>query len=172
MKQIEALLFFNKMPEKIITLHNQDKHGAIAEFILYDLAHDKVFQLDKAAYLVDNPAFNCLKGVSGIARKEQGMKQFQDIWQEAESFNAFMKQSPFNQQVRGINTISVLADDQARQLDDIADELHLKNPVCVRWPMKYNNNGILLFEREEKLSPELQEHLADGLHVLGLCHIH
>ena len=54
----------SKLPRKMLSLKGQEN---VTEFVLHELCHKNCFNLDKAAYFVDNPDFDCLKGMAGFA---------------------------------------------------------------------------------------------------------
>ena len=64
-RQNRMLHHLAQLPRLMIDVHGRDN---ISEFILHELCSEPCFNLRKAAYLVDNPDFNCLRGVAGFAR--------------------------------------------------------------------------------------------------------
>ena len=56
-----------KIPKKLLSAQHVDN---VAEFVLHERSHENCFNLRRAAYFVDNPDFNCLKGIAGFCRKE------------------------------------------------------------------------------------------------------
>ena len=46
----------------------------MSEFVLHDICNPNCFNLQKAAFLVDNPDFDCLKGVAGFSADEAYQK--------------------------------------------------------------------------------------------------
>ncbi len=122
-------------------------------------------------YIVDNPDFDCLKGVAGFSSKElyRGNK---DIWDEPESFSDYMAQCSYNNQVRGLEKASCkrkgCSDEQTVQ--EIADNLGFTNPKWCAWDMKYDNHGLLLYEKVEDDSNDT-EYLSNGLCLVGFCPI-
>src|SRR5204862_3622782 len=84
-----------RLPRKMLLLHGLDN---VTEFVLYELASKYCFDLKKAAYFIDNPDFNCLKGVVGISNTE--LHDIENIWVNPDTFTKYMVESPFNQHVR------------------------------------------------------------------------
>ncbi len=179
MEQGELLVRYKKMvtrltnlPKRIISLHDDESFANIAEFVLYDLCHEDCFNLNKAAFLVDNPDFNCMQGVAGFSRHEP----FTDrelIWDKPDTFTSFMQQSPFNRRVRSFNASSTRRNgNQYNQVvHEVAQSLGLREPAFSVWDMKHANNGVLVYEcaDQEKL---FDEHLINSLHLLSFCPVH
>ena len=86
-----------QLPRKILLLPGTYN---VPEFVLHELCNEKCFNVHKAAYFVDNPDFDCLKGVAGINHEEGVIKD--DIWSDPDRFSEKMKASPFNQKVRSV----------------------------------------------------------------------
>lgn len=171
MKQTQILSHLNHLPRKMVTLHN---HQHLPEFILYDLCHESCFNFSKAAYLVDNPDFDCFKGVTGLNRQEPNFCQgICDVWQESDRYHSYMQQSPFNSQVRQIMLRSIARHNEPSHkiLDDVAHDLGFSHPEYFSWLMKHDNHGYLIVEQQEKLDPDLQECLENGVHLLSFCSI-
>src|SRR5438445_11567888 len=87
-----------RLPRKMLQLHGLDN---VTDFVLHELCSKDCFNMPKAAYFVDNPAFNCLKGVVGIAGTE--LQGVENIWANPDQFVQTVAQSPFNQKVRSFN---------------------------------------------------------------------
>lgn len=154
------------LPQKILSLHGTDN---VTEFVLHTLCNEECFNLSKAAYLIDNFDFNCLKGVAGFAKDEE-YGSAESVWDNPKNFTEHMGSCKFNQQVRGINRPSSKRNVAIeRTVEDIASHLEMDNPSYYTWTLKYDNHGILLFEHK---SPELQgldEEILRGLSLLGFC---
>ena len=61
------LIHLSTLPQKILSLHGR---ADLAEFVLRDLCHERCFNLKKAAFFIDNPDFNHLKGIAGFCHEE------------------------------------------------------------------------------------------------------
>lgn len=157
------------LPKKILAMHPKEN---ITEFVLYDLCHERCFDIAKAAYLVDNPDFDCCKGIAGFSRSH-GYAQQEDIWQDPQTFTLFMRSCPFNQQVRSFESQSIARNgmNEKEMLARIADELALSSPGYVFWNMKHDNHGMLIFENGNGQMDELEEHLSNSVHLFGFCPI-
>lgn len=170
-KEHEILTSLNDLPRKIVSLHGMDN---VPEFVLYDLCHESCFNLPQAAYLVDNPDFNCLKGVAGICKGENGFCQNLDIWKNPEEYSAYMQQSPFNNKVRQLTQCSIVGSSEAsdKALGAIAHQLGFSNPDCYSWLMKHDNHGYLIVEHNTVIDNALKEHLKNSAYFLSFCPIH
>lgn len=140
----------------------------LSEFVLHDLCSDSGFDIKKAAYLVHNPDFECVKGVAGFHQPESFA---QSSWQDHKGFTAHMKQAAFNQQVRAYNQENFPAKEVLDQnIEEVADYLNMSDPSYHVWNSKHNNQGVFIFEglAGEELS---QGHLRNFLHMLSFCPI-
>jgi len=151
-----------------VAAHDLDN---LAAFVLYDLAHPKCFNLRRVAFFVDNPDFNCLKGIVGIADDEHCYKD--DAWQTKEAFSKCIENSQFNTRVRAISQAS-LSKNKSLQEQEIAtlvkQQLLLHEPVWFVFKTKYGNNGILVAEQAEK-DIATAEHMPAGAALLAFCPI-
>lgn len=155
------------LPQRILSVHGLHN---VTEFVLHDLCIEPCFNLEKAAYLVDNPDFNCLKGIAGFAQKER-FDDYENIWDKQDQFASHMQSAPFNQKVRGVGKPSIRAvgtpDQEALQA--LAADLDITNPSYFTWDMKHGNRGILLFQRAEGDTEPIEDPLLRGLYLLGFC---
>ncbi len=120
--------------------------------------------MSKAAYFVDNPDFDCLRGVAGYSQEEHdahGRQEFPD----------HLSTCHFNKKVQ-----SMVHDSYKKRqrhdgdlLKEIAPELHMKNPRCYSWPLKHDNVGILIYEIVLPENDDLSDCIHNGLHLLGFC---
>ncbi len=163
----QMLTRLTELPVKILSRHDLEN---ITEFVLYELCGPNCFNLKKAAYFVDNPDFNCLKGVAGITNSDQFGNNY---WEQPEKFSHFMKESKFNQQVRNLTRPSAKHNKTAdtKLAQDLAAELSLKNPAFYSWNMKHGNHGLLLFEHSPETAHEIDDQVLQGLCLLGFCPI-
>jgi len=168
LKKHAILNHLTTLPQKVLSLHGVEH---VTEFVLHDLCNESCFNLQKAAYLVDNPDFDCLKGVAGFSAREAYDKDI--IWETPELFMAHMQKAPFNQKVRSIMQTSMV---KSRKSDEettalIGNYLGLAKPSFCSWPMKHDNQGILIYEVEIgcPVSPDI---LKNGACLLGFCPIY
>lgn len=140
---IERLL---ELPSKILTHH--DVHG-LEQIVLHDLSHGNNFGFSKATYLIDNPDFDCLKGVAGFCQDECCHHQ-EDVWTRPDSFMHDMHHATFHRDMN--NFLHHGLRDKEKHVhneDDVKElglKLGLKNPSCLIWNMRHGNHGILVFE--------------------------
>lgn len=169
-RQYNILSTLSKLPRKMLSLKGQEN---VTEFVLHELCHKNCFNLEKAAYLVDNPDFNCLKGMAGFCSIE-AYKPDEDIWNNPRSFSTHMQGALFNQKVRSFSHTSMRKDHKPDEaiVHLVARELHMENPGYYSWDMKHDNHGLLIYERQCKEGDACDvEAVLNGLSILGFCPI-
>jgi hypothetical protein len=142
----------------------------LSEFVLHDVCSTDLFALPKAAYLVNNPDFACLKGVSGYHHPESFAKGHS--WNNQKAFTSHMQNADFNKKVRSIQDRSLQLDGSGHQdkIYALADQLQINDPTYHVWPMKHDNSGILIFEKPQDFGQD-QEHLLKFLYMFSFCPI-
>ena len=154
-----------------LPLKMQTAHGTknVAELVLHDICCEDCFNLEKAAYLIDNPDFNCLKGIVGYSKDEKFSKD--NVWDNKEEFSSHMKRCEFNQQVRSILNSSPYCKGLSIEecLQKLAIDLRFKDPIYFTWPMKHDNHGILIVEHLEPQNSEVSKHISKGAGLLSFC---
>lgn len=167
----ETLIHLLSIPHKIVCHH--DVNG-LAQIVLHELGHNNSFGLDKAGYLINNPDFDCLRGIAGYSPDECRHHK-QDIWQSPHSFADDMKDAQYHQQLASFSHKSLPRNGEEDVIDQdvltkLASVLGFKNPSCCVWPMKHGNYGLLLFEVNNATR---HAHHRDLLHncaaLLSLC---
>ncbi|MBI2345107.1 hypothetical protein HYV10_03480 [Candidatus Dependentiae bacterium] len=141
----------------------------LSEFVLHDVCSEDLFRVVKAAYLVKNPDFACMKGVAGYSNQENFIQGH--TWQNQKDFTSHMRNSLFNQKVRQINETNIpskidLLD--KKRLHKLSDHLEIERPEFHLWKMKYDNQGILIFEKEDQ-NDLLFQHLPHFISMLSFC---
>ena len=167
LKNHDILNRLSCLPQKILSLSGSEN---ITEFVLHELCNSTCFNLQKAAYIVDNPDFDCLKGIAGFNINEE----FPDaIWQNADAFSKHMSESFFNQKVRTILRSSPLRSGQSSQqtTDIISDCLGFDKPLYCSWRMKHDNHGYLVYETESNDTPS-NDLVLNGACFLSFCPIY
>lgn len=161
----EVLLCVANLPEQLIKFHGQEN---MLEFMLHAMSQKSCFNFKKAAYFVDNPDFDHLKGVAGFHHPES---YEHNHWEDPKVFSEHMKQAPFNNQVREVVRASIKKNNHSEEqvVQELSKELAFNNAHYLMWPIKYNNHGILLFESPEDQDEEVKQHLESGLHLFGFC---
>ncbi len=164
-KKHEILERLSGLPQKLLRLHGNEN---VSEFVLHELCNADCFNIPKAAYVVDNPDFDCIKGVAGFCVAEACPAQ--QIWEHPEEFSQQMKKSPFNNKVREFMKPSMRrsskSDDYASKT--IADFVGIAQPGYCAWDMKHDNHGILVYETQLSC-PVAQDVLRNGACFLGFC---
>lgn len=164
---IRLLKKLSYLPNKIVSLHGTEN---ISEFLMHELCNEECFNFSKAAYLVDNPDFNTIKGVAGFDCQEIFL-EVENIWQEPERFSKHMKSVPFNQQVRMFEKDSFkkecVCDEDIIQA--VAQALNIENPDFHCWHLKHDNHGLMLFEHQHAEPFWDDEDLENAFALLSLC---
>jgi hypothetical protein len=160
-----------RLPRKMLLLHGLDN---VTEFVLHELASKHCFDLKKAAYFIDNPDFNCFKGLVGVSHAE--LHGVEDSWSNPVLFTQHMLNSPFNQHVRSFTYKSHKKNSEPYEkvAHLIANELGIDDYNFYSWDMKHDNHGFVICERNNILSSDkLHDDLVvDGLSLLSFCPVH
>lgn len=162
----------NSIPKQIIALHSSDSDNVPA-FVLHGLCCNDCFGLSKAAYFVDNPDFNFVKGIAGYSQDES-YSNGGTLWESPQSFTDFTKNSKFNSKVKSFDNNSVKRNNNSYDVivKQICEEIGFKNPDYCSWDMKHYNHGLLVYEKGNDTQSDLfDEHFADSLHLLSFCPI-
>lgn len=167
-RHLYMLKHLSELPRKILSMHGHDN---VTEFVLHDLCHPHCFNLKKAAYLVDNPDFDCLKGVAGFYDQEAFPQE--DIWNNPKDFSHHMQQSSFNQQVRGFEHASYKKNHALSHdtVSAIAHTLTFDKPHFFSWDMKHDNTGILIYQKIGEHDEHKEPDIINGLSLLSFCPI-
>lgn len=165
----ELLHQLSHLPKKILTLNGLEN---TPEFVLHELAHKNCFNLKRAAFLVDSPDFNSLKGVAGFSETEV-FSSPEHMWQSPHLFIDHMQHASFNQQVRSLQRASISQSTQAREkeLAAIAHQLGFTHPSFHSWHMKYDNYGFFIYEQNDTRPEGYEEHLTNSLYLFSFCPI-
>ncbi|AXK60138.1 hypothetical protein [Candidatus Chromulinivorax destructor] len=166
-KETKLLKHLGNLRKMIVNHHDLDN---LSEFVLHDLCGQSCFNLNKAAYFINNPDFRCLQGVSGY--HEQDVKNLAgNAWDNKKLFMAHMQNSPFNQKVRSNSTVNFEKGKASEKYmaDKLADELEINNPLYVTWDLKHANHGLLIYEAPEQEIIHVKDHLFDALYYLSFC---
>lgn len=162
------LQHIGNMSKRIVEHHHREN---LAEFLLYDVCSDQGFGIRKAAYLVNNPDFACLKGVAGHYNSEAFG---QSGWENPRNFTSHMQQATYNNHVRSYFKDSLILHDnlnvQSSDIQRLVDYLQIDDPAYHIWNTKHNNHGLFVFEKPENHAI-LQDHLLTFLHILSFSTI-
>lgn len=155
-----------KLPKKILQVHGAEN---VTEFVLHELCDEHCFNLTRAAYFVDNPDFDCMKGVAGFSRDQA--YSCKELWDKPVEFSKHMEDSQFNKLVRNMMRGSLKKNNE--QPDDIAQtiaqELGFTNHAFCSWNMKYDNAGFIVFEKADEEDTLINDHAEHGFSLLGFC---
>lgn len=164
-RKIMLLQKLSGLPRNIAQLSSN--HNLI-EFVLHELCHEDCFNLKKAAYLVDNEDFDCLHGVVGIDKNEPFSHT--NIWQAPDDFSTYMNGLLFNKKVKELKCKSdkCKSTNEFTLLRQLSDDLGMECPKYHIIPLKYENQGILLYEMANDNDIEENDFIT-GLSFLSLC---
>jgi hypothetical protein len=169
-RQHQLLYRLSKLPEKIVSAHEIDN---LAEFVLYELCHPECLNLGKAAFFVDNPDFDCLRGVVGIAPEDHGFDH-QNVWETHDLFTQSMRGSAFNAAVRSVACPSLAKSGMSldQEVARIVQMLPFQQHAWCSFNTKHGNRGILIFEQLPNDDAKLTEdYLVSGAALLAFCPI-
>lgn len=168
----QLLYRLSSLPKKIVDAHEIDN---LAEFVLYELCHPECLNFGKAAFFVDNPDFDCLRGIAGIATEDHvHALDSQDVWQIHDVFTDTMKKSSFNASVRAVSTPSLAKSGMPveQEVVRIMQMLTLQNPAWCSFNTKHGNRGILIFEQKpEDKEHVMEDQIVSGASLLAFCPI-
>jgi len=155
------------MPKKIMSLEGNEK---TPEFVLHELCNEDYFNLQKAAFFVDSPDFNYLKGIAGFNKAEAFPEN--DIWNDPYGFIDHMQKATFNQKVREFTRGSIKREQLSEQaLIKMAYDLGFHDPAFHTWEMKHDNHGYLIYESNGSAVSSAQDHLENSLYLFSFCPI-
>lgn len=164
-RQFEILNSLSWLPRKMLSLHGTEH---MTEFVLRELCNEHCFNFEKAAYLVDNPDFDCLKGVVGLSRKELASNA-----KNSEELSVNFQNSDFNKKVRNFARCSLKRDCESEKdiAELIAKNLDLRNFGYCSLGFKHDNHGLLVFEKACQEDQVNEDYLLNGLSLLSFCPI-
>lgn len=165
-RQNKILKCLSGLPRRMMQLQGTDN---VTEFVFHDLCNKDCFNFDRAAFFVDNPDFNCTKGIAGFNR-EQAFTQADNIWGVSQKFSEHMTSSPFHAKVRSLMFCSLKKSENEQELaHDLANDLGFSNYAFCSWNMRHDNHGLVVYERAEACDVATQECILDGLSMLSFC---
>lgn len=153
-------------------VHNHELEN-LSEFVLHELCSGPCFNINKAAYFINNPDFNALRGITGY-HKQEPQGHLHDTWNNQKQFVISMKNSAFNQKVRGSLQTSFEKGQKSEKymVQKLADQLEIKDPAYHVWNLKHANHGLLIYEPTVQDIRHAQEHLLDSLYYLSFCPVY
>ncbi len=164
----QILIKTTHLPKQLIKNYGRNNSS---EFILHSLSNQDCFNLQKAAYFIDNPDFNNLQGIAGF-HLEDSYKD--NHWDFPDLFSSHMEQMAFNKSVKNIIMPSINKNqkEQKEVVKELGFSLGIQDPHFISWPVKYDNYGLLIFELLDLEDIDsVREQLELGVHLLGFCSI-
>lgn len=167
LKKHEILYRLSSLPAHLLKLQGNEN---ISEFVLHELCDAGCFNITKAAYVVDNPDFDCIKGVAGFSLTEAFNAK--RIWDDPQLFSEHMRKSVFNMKVRDFIKPSMRKSAQSDEYTSklVAEFVGITKPAYCSWNMKHDNHGFLIYETQLSC-PIDNEMLRNGACFLGFCPI-
>jgi len=168
-KQVNLLKNLIQMPANLVKMHGSHN---LTEFVLHELATPDNFHFGKIGYFVDNPDFDCFKGVVGYDR-EQAYPHSHSIWDNSDAFTNHMQSASFNQKVRDYARPSIKRGSMCNQdiVDEIASTFSFNSPSYYCWQMRHDNHGMVMYEFVNGHDHWDQEDFSCAMHLLSLCPI-
>ena len=164
---VDALL---GLPHKIIK--NQHVDG-LAHLVMHEISKPERFGLQKSAFLVDNPDFDCLKGIAGYSHDSHA--HLDDVWQNPDSFLNMLGGATFNDHIKGFESQSLKKNNRDMNVPDVAGEISemigIRNPSVILWDMKHDNHGLFIFEPPKNACIWRHALLSNVVAFLSLCAI-
>ena len=166
LRQQQILKQLSRLPRKILHMQGADN---ITEFVMHELCNEVCFNLEKAAYFIDNPDFNCLKGIAGFSRSEAYSPV--NVWDDPHAFSMHMQSCAFNQQVRSFTRESFLKKGETEEqvAKNIAQTLGFNNFGHYAWTMKHDNHGLFVYQKARDEETYIDEYIPEALCLFGFC---
>ena len=167
-RHYQVVTRLSSLPRKMVQIHGKEN---LTEFVLHELCHEKCFNFNKAAYIINNPHFDCIKGVAGVSREHS--VDDHDIWQACDHFSSHMEKSDFNRRVRSLSGRSLKSDAELQKdiIAQFALDLGFKSHNFSTWDMKHDNQGFLVYESIHNDDEVIDQHLMNSLSLLSFCPI-
>jgi len=160
----------SELPSKILKHHETQN---LPQVLLTYLGHQDCFDLERAAYIVDNPDFDHMVGIAGFAQKDFEMKEVEELWGNPIALHDTFMNLNFNKRVKNYLQDSLnrrgLSVDNSKSLLRIGKELGLSNSQSLCWNLKHGNHGLFLFEPKKEMSTKEQHLLKTAAMMLGFC---
>lgn len=158
-----------ELPLKILSHHEVP---GLEQMVLHDLSHENNFGFTKATYLIDNPEFDCLKGVAGFCNEECCYHKH-DLWRDPYSFAGDMQHAAFHKDMNNFLRNGLRNKEKHVHCEDDVRELGLllgmKQPSFFVWDMRHGNHGILIFEDGNHNLERRKSWLKNAAALLSLC---
>jgi len=169
-RELELLQHLTHLRKMIVHHHDLEN---ISDFVLHDLCSGPCFDVNKAAYFINNPDFRMLRGITGYNKEEEHVR-LHDRWNNQKEFIASIKNSNFNNLVRSKSHdhFEKSTPSQEYAVQKLADDLEIKNPAYHVWNLKHANQGLLIYEAKDDDAHHAQSHVRDALYYLSFCPVY
>ena len=164
----EAILrFFTHLPKQILKLHEIEN---VTEYVLHSLCEEGCLNFTKAAYFIDNPDFNFMKGIAGFDKADE-IYTCESAIAEDGSIITERSNCDYSQKVREITISSPKRNGESpeKAIERLVETLEMSNPLCHSWNIKHDNYGILIYECADETEKKFHEEFLHGLSILGFC---
>ena len=141
------------------TLLKNIHHKALPELLLKKMCQKNFFDLKQAVYCLDNPEFDCFKGIAGYNRAEPAdLEQFDqsESWDLEETHPIIVElvEHSFNQAIKNLRTNSFYKNYSEQRLEKLYEfgksVLQMEQPEIISWESKHGNHGIFFYEPSDK----------------------
>ncbi len=168
-QRYELLNRLSNLPKKILALHD---HDHVVDYLLYELCSHNYFDLKKAAFFVDNPDFDCCKGIAGFSKQDYP-QIVENLWEErGGGLNPVVGEigrSTFNKKVRSTSYASVIKNNRDAVIGALSKQLEIRDPSFLTFPVRHQNHGVFIYETEPLGVKETHEFMDQGVSLLGFC---
>ncbi len=165
-RQIAVVQRLTRIPRQLLYTGEYENP---AELVLGELCHIDCFNVSRAAYFVDNPDFDCARGIAGYDSSDHD-GVLENCWIEKDAFGARMQCSSFHTHVRSLLPASIhRTSDRAYALAELAQVLDIRVPAVTFFDMPYDNKGFVIFEKPTEDIVELESFWEDACSLLAFC---
>jgi len=160
-----------KIPQHIL-MHSHIL--GLADLLVGNLSSKRYFNLKKSAYLLNNPEFDCIKGISGVEHQDLG--DWDNHWDNPLDKIEKLSNSLFNQKIKNLNSCSLLKHSEEQNTESLIkfaeDQFGFKQPAFISWQGKHGNHGIFFCEpiEERETFAEKIGLLTNTVPLLGMTH--
>ncbi|HAU30545.1 MAG: hypothetical protein UV79_C0014G0006 [candidate division TM6 bacterium GW2011_GWF2_43_17] len=165
-RQIAVVQRLTRIPRQLLDSYTYQNP---AELVLGELCHQECFNVTRAAFFVDNPDFDCVRGIAGYDVQDH-TDSHEACWIERDAFGLRMRCSSFNKLVRSLAPQSISRQEQREYaLSALAEQLDFRVPAVTFFEMPHENKGLIVFERPEEDIAELEQLWEDACSLLAFC---
>lgn len=148
----------------MLAFHETDN---LSEYVLHELCGQDCFNVERAAYFLDNPEFDVFKGIAGY---DASNRCTSCPWRDPRSFNEHVGACTFSRKVRDVKTSSLATDERRRSYAQVlSKQLDIKHPAVYTLPLKHGNCGVFIVEHNPEYHKISDEYIERGLSLMGFC---